>query len=57
MPGKGENYRKLVENGSNLASFYGSRIDGIVCVKQIGLGLANKDIKEILKFHKNELKL
>ena len=44
-------------NASNLASFYGSNIDGIVCGKQIDLARlgAGKDIKEILKFYKNEL--
>ena len=31
------NYQKLVKDASNLASFYGSHIDEIVCVKQIGL--------------------
>ena len=30
----------LVNDVSNLASFYGSHIDEIVCVKQIGLGSA-----------------
>ena len=30
----------VVEDESNLASFYDSHIDGIVCVKQIDLGLA-----------------
>ena len=40
----------------NLASFYGSHIDGIVCVKLIDLWSV-KDIKEILKFYKNELRL
>ena len=40
MPGKSQNYQKLVKDASNIASFYGSHIDGIVCVKQIGLGLA-----------------
>ena len=34
MPGK------LVIHASNLVSFHGSHIDGIVCVKQIGLGSA-----------------
>ena len=32
------NYQKLVKDASNLASFYGSHIDGMVCVKQIDLG-------------------
>ena len=27
-------------DASNLVIFYGSHIDGIICVKQIGLGLA-----------------
>ena len=36
------NYQKLVKDALNLASFYGSHIDGIVFVKQIG-----KDLKEI----------
>ena len=41
MPGKSQNYQKLVKDASNLASFYGSHIDGIVCViQQIGLGSA-----------------
>ena len=40
MPGKRLNYQKLVRDASNLASFYCSYIDGIVCVKQIGLGSA-----------------
>ena len=47
------NHQKL--DVSNFA-FYGSHIDGIVCVKQIDLGVG-KDIKEILKFYKNELRL
>jgi hypothetical protein len=34
------NYQKFVKDTSNLATFYGLHIDGIVCVKQIGLGLA-----------------
>ena len=38
MPGKSQNYQKLVKDASNLASFYGSQIDGIVYVKQIDLG-------------------
>ena len=33
-------YHKLVKDASNLGSFYGSHIDRIICVKQIGLGLA-----------------
>jgi hypothetical protein len=40
IPGKSYNYQKLVKDASNLASFYGSHIDGVVCLKQIGLGLA-----------------
>ena len=32
--------QKLVKDASNLASFYGSHIDVIVCVKQIDLGSA-----------------
>ena len=43
-------------DASNLPSFYGSNIDGIVSVKQIGWGVG-KDINEILKFYKNELRL
>ena len=31
---------KLVKDASNLASFYGSHIDGVVCVKHIDLGSA-----------------
>ena len=31
-------WKKFVKDVSNLASFYGSHIDGIVCVKQIDLG-------------------
>ena len=51
-------YQNLVKDASNLASFNGSHMDGIVCVKQIYLGSAlGKDIKEILKFHKYELRL
>ena len=57
MPGKSYNYQNFVKDASNSASFYGSQINGVVCVKQIGLGLARQDIKELLKFHKNELKL
>ena len=34
-----------MKDASNLASFYGSHIDGIISVKQI-------DIKEILNFQK-----
>ena len=33
----------FAKDASNLASFYGSDIDGIVCVKHIGLGLASSD--------------
>ena len=33
---------KLVKDASNLASFYGSHIDGIFFVKQIGLGSARR---------------
>ena len=40
MPGKSYSYQKLVNDASNLAYFYGSHIDGIVCVKQIGMGSA-----------------
>ena len=47
-------WKKLVEDASNFASFYSSQIDGIFCVKQIGVG---KDIREILKLYKNELRL
>ena len=43
---KSQNYQKLVKDPLN---FFGSHIDGIFCVNQIG-----KDIKEILKFHKND---
>ena len=36
MPGKSyQNYQKLVKDASKIASFYGSHIDGIVCVKQM----------------------
>ena len=52
MPGKCWNYQKLEKDASNLAYFYGSHIDWIICVKQIG-----KDIKDVLKFYKNELRL
>ena len=39
MPGKSyQNYQKLVKDASKIASFYGSHIDGIVCVEQIDLG-------------------
>ena len=38
------------KDASNLAIFHGLNIDEIVCVKQIGLGLART-------FYKNELKL
>ena len=49
---------QTVKNTSNLASFYDSHIDGIICVKQIDLGLAKTlDIIERLKFNKNELRL
>ena len=34
------NYQKLVKDASNLASFYGSHIDEIVCVKKIDFGSA-----------------
>ena len=37
LPGKKLNYQKLVKDASNIASFYGSHIDGIVCMKQIDL--------------------
>ena len=46
------NYQKLVKDASNLASFYGSHIDGMVCVKQIDLRSARTS-----KFYKNELTL
>ena len=36
MPGKSLNYQKLVKDASNVASFHGSHIDGIISVKQIG---------------------
>ena len=36
----GEEYQKLVKNASNTAIFYGSYIDGIVCVEQIDMGSA-----------------
>ena len=45
MSGKSYNYQKLVKDASNLASFYGSHIDGIVCVKQIDSLGVGKDIK------------
>ena len=47
-------YRKFVNDTSNLTSFYSSHSDAIICVKQIGLGLART--KEILKFCENELR-
>ena len=56
MPGKSYKYQKLVKDASNIAIFYGSHIDGIVCEEQIDLRVG-KDIKEILKFYKNELRL
>ena len=31
-----------MKDSSNIASFYGLHIDGIICEKQIGLGLAKK---------------
>ena len=40
MPEKSLNYQRLVKHASNLASFYGSHIDGIFYVKQIDLRLA-----------------
>ena len=40
MPRKSKNYQKLLKNATNLVYFYCSHIDGIVCVKQIDLGLA-----------------
>ena len=43
-------------DASNIAIFYGSHIDGIVFEEQIDLRVG-KDIKEILKFYKNELRL
>jgi hypothetical protein len=46
----------LVGDASNLASFYGLHIDGIVLWETDWLGVG-KDIKEILKFYKNELRL
>ena len=48
MSGKSQ---KLVEDALNLASFYDSHIDGIICVKQIGLGLA-RTLKKYLKILK-----
>ena len=42
MPGKSYKYQKLVKDASNIAIFYGSHIDGIVCVKQMDMGLARK---------------
>ena len=42
---------------SDLAIFYGLNIDGIICVKQIDLGLARTLNKYILKFYKNGLRL
>ena len=39
----------MAKDASNLASFYCSHIDGIVCVKQIGLGLA-KTLKKCKNF-------
>ena len=46
----------MVKDASNLAYFYCSQIDGIVSVKQIGLG-SGKDNDEVLKFYKNEFRL
>ena len=40
-------YQKLVKDASNLVSFNGSHIDGIVCVRQIYL-----DIRIMLRFIK-----
>jgi hypothetical protein len=40
MPKKSYNYQKLLKDASNLASFYNSNIDGIVFIKQIGVGSA-----------------
>ena len=37
---KAKKTQKLVKDALNLASFYGSHIEGIVCGKQIGLELA-----------------
>ena len=34
---KSYNDQKLVKDTSNLANYFGSQIDGIVCVKPIGL--------------------
>ena len=55
MPGRSKNYKNLLKDASNLASFYGSHIGGIVCETD-GLGFG-KDIRKILKFYKNELRL
>ena len=52
MPGKSQNYQKLVKYASNLASFYDSHIDGIVPVKQIDLELARR-----LKKYENFIKM
>ena len=51
MTGKSSNYQKLVRDASNLASFYGSHIDGMVCVKQIGSGSA-RTLKKYYNFIK-----
>ena len=45
-----------VGRGCLKISFYGSHIDGIICVKKIDLGLA-RTLEKILKFCKNELRL
>ena len=37
MPLNKHNYQNLVKDASNLASFYGSHINGIVCEEQIGI--------------------
>ena len=44
-------YQKLVKDASSLAYFYGSHIDGIVCVKHIGsvLPMTLKTYKKFIK--------
>jgi hypothetical protein len=53
MPGKSQNYQKLVKDASNIASCYGSHID--VSVKQIDLGWRGHKIN--IKFYKDMLNL
>ena len=50
-------WKKLVKDASNLASFYAMHIDGMNRLCETDWLGVNKDIKEILKFYKNELRL